>query len=98
MLLIIIGIIGFFVTILCAEILQNELKKCTKEKSKRQLRRNERCDDLSQLRFNPNLQETMFVIPIKTINNSRESATQIPPSYQELGDENEGERHIPLIN
>jgi len=99
--LIIIGIIGFFVAILCAEILQNELKKCTKKRTKRQLRRSECCDNLSQLRFHPNLQETTFVIPIKAIETNTvkplEAGNYIPPSYQELGNENDEEQHIPLL-
>ena len=93
MLLIVIGIIALFVTILCAEILQNELKKCTQKKTKRRLRRNECCDDLSQLGLHPNIQETMFVIPIKAVEISTikpmETGTYIPPSYQELKNDNE---------
>ena len=100
--LIVIGIIGLFVTILCAEIIQNELKKCTQKKTKRQLRRSKCCHDLSKQRLHLEVQETMFVIPIKAVDistiNSRETGIQIPPSYQELGNKNEGEKHIPLID
>jgi len=44
----------------------------------------------------------MFSIPIKAVDistiNSRETRIQIPPSYQELGNKNEGEQHLPLTN
>jgi len=102
MLLVVIGVIGLFVSILCAEILQNELKKCTKKKTKRQLRRSECCHDLSQQRIHLEVQETMFAIPIKQVGikavDLRETGTQIPPSYQECGNENEKEQHIPLTD
>jgi len=100
--LIVIGIIGLFVTILCAEIIQNELKKCTQKKTKRQLRRGKCCHDLSKQRPHLEAQEIMFSIPIKAVDistiNSRETRIQIPPSYQELGNKNEGEQHLPLTN
>jgi len=100
--LIIIGTIGFFVTILCAEILQNELKKYMQKQMKRPLRRNECCDNLSQLRFHPNLQETTFVIPIKAIKTNAvkplEGESYIPPSYQEFGNEDDKKQHLPLTN
>jgi len=42
----------------------------------------------------------MFAIPIKKVDistvNLRETGIQIPPSYQELENENEREQHIPL--
>jgi len=98
MLLIVIGIIGFFVAILCAEILQNELKKCTRKKTKGQLRRSECCDDLSKRTFHPNLQETTFVIPIKAIKTDdvkpSKDGNYIPPSYEELGEESDKDYHI----
>ena len=100
--LIVIGIIGLFVTILCAEIVQNELKKCTQKKTKRQLRRSRCCHDLSKQRLHLEVQETMFEIPIKAVDistvNSRETGIQMPPSYQELGNEKEEEQHIPLTD
>ena len=98
MLLIVIGIIGFFVTILCTEILQNELKKCTQKKAKGQLRRNKCCQDLSQQKLHLGVQDTMFAIPITKLDigtvTLRETGTQTPPSYQECGNENEKERQI----
>jgi len=102
MLLVVIGVIGLFVSIFYAEILQNELKKCTQKKTKRQLRRSKCCHDLSQQRTHLEVQETMFAIPIKQVGikaaNLRETGTQIPPSYQECGNENEKKQHIPLTN
>jgi len=44
----------------------------------------------------------MFEIPIKAVDistvNSRETGIQMPPSYQELGNEKEEEQHIPLTD
>jgi len=44
----------------------------------------------------------MFAIPIKKVDistvNLRETGIQIPPSYQESGNENEKEQHIPLTD
>ena len=98
----VIGIIGLFVTILCTEIIQNELKKCTQKKTKGQLRRSKCCHDLSQQRLHLGVQETMFAIPIKKVDistvNLRETGIQIPPSYQECGNENEKERQIPFTD
>ena len=102
MLLVVIGVIGLFVSILCAEILQNELKKCTKKKTKRQLRISECCRDLSQQKIHLEVQETMFAIPIKQVGikavDLMETGTQIPPSYQECGNKKEKEQHMPLTD
>jgi len=95
--LVVIGVIGLFISTLCAEVLQIELKKCTKKKTKRQLRRSECCHDHSQQRIHLEVQETMFAIPIKQVGieavDLRETGTQIPPSYQECGNKNEKEQH-----
>ena len=100
MFLVVIGVIGLFISSLCAEILRIELKKCTPKKNRRQLRRSKSCHDLSQQRHHLEAQEMMFTIPIKKVDigNLRETGNQIPPSYQECGNENEKKQHIPLVD
>ena len=82
--------------------MQNELKKCTQKQTKGQLRRSKWCHDLSQQRLHLEAQETMFAIPIQKVDistvNLRETGIQIPPSYQELENENERGQHIPLTD
>ena len=98
--LVVIGVIGLFVSTLCAEILRIELKKCTPKKNRRQLRRSKCCQDLSQQRQHLKAQEMIFTIPIKkeNISNLRETGIQMPPSYQECGNENEKKQPIPLTD
>ena len=81
-------------------MLRIKLKKCTPKKNRRQLRRSERCQDLSQQGQYLKAQEMIFTIPTnkENISDLSETGIQMPPSYQECGNENEKKQTIPLTD